>query len=84
MKSALFYLNVLICGFSMAQDISGFWKGDIYQGSKHFNTEATFWKIDSVNYRCYMKIIDFEEYGLFHVKASLNGGILSLEDNVLL
>ena len=56
MKSLLTNLFFIYSLFSFGQDLTGLWKGDIYQGTKHFDTEVTFWKIDSSNYRCYMKI----------------------------
>ncbi len=83
MKTIFFISAISYVFFTYSQDISGFWKGDIYQGSKHFNVEASFWKIDSIHYRSFMKIIDFEEYGLFQVEALLKNNNIRVEDKVL-
>ncbi len=83
MKIIFFISALSYTIFGISQDITGFWKGDIYQGTKHFNVEASFWKIDSIHYRSFMKIIDFEEYGLFQVEAMLKNNKIRVVDKVL-
>lgn len=86
MKSNILTLVFSLIAFniSLAQDLSGTWKGKLKQGSAKFNFELDLQKIESIYYKCTTTIEIGGEYGVMSAECYFKDEELYFKENKII
>lgn len=86
MKSNILTLvfSLIALNISLAQDLSGIWKGNLKQGAAKFNFELDLQKIDSIHYNCTTTIEVGGEYGVMNAECYFKDEELYFKENKII